>query len=122
MKWKHFDTWFAKAVAFLLIVGGLFWMVYSVRYHYHTKAPDWEYLPFVVSLLAIMFALAILSLKATQGAASVVLPFAQLIIERFGKKDVSMTVTPPAPGQPPAGTVTVTPATPVDPNDKDAPK
>jgi hypothetical protein len=51
-----------------------------------------------------------LSLKATQGAASVVLPFAQLIIERFaGKKDtVSMTVTPPAPGQPPAGNVVVT--------------
>jgi hypothetical protein len=56
------------------------------------------------------FSMAMLSLKATQGAASVVLPFAQLIIERFaGKKDtVSMTVTPPAPGQPPAGNVVVT--------------
>jgi hypothetical protein len=99
-----------------LIVGGLWWMAYSVRWHYHTKADHWEYLPFVVSLLAIMFALAILSLKATQGAASVVLPFAQLIIERFGGgKNVSMTVKPPAPGEQPAGTVTVTHETPIQP-------
>jgi hypothetical protein len=111
MKWKHFDNWIVKVVAFILIIGSIWWMAYSVRWHYHTKQASWEYLPFAVSLIAIIFSMAMLSLKATQGAAAVVLPFAQLVIERLGgKKDaVSMTVTPPAPGQAPAGTVEVKP-------------
>lgn len=112
MKLKHFDNWIVKAVALLMVAGSLWWMTYAVRTHYHTHATTWEYLPFVVSFLAIIFSLAILSLKKTQAAASVVLPFAQLVIERFGggKKDaVSMTVTPPKPGEAPAGTVEVKP-------------
>jgi hypothetical protein len=107
MRWKHFDNWLVKLVAVLIIAGGLWWMVFAVRWHYQTKATSWEYLPFVVSMLAIMFAMALLSLKATQGAASVVLPFAQLVVERFGGKKTTMTVTPPAPGETPAGTVEV---------------
>jgi hypothetical protein len=116
LNWKHFDNWWVKVVAFVLIIGSVWWMVYAIQWHYRLshlcKCPvDWEYLPFAVGSLFIIFCLALLSKKLTEGAAAVVLPFAQLIIERFGKKDVvSMKVTPPAPGQPPAGTVVVTPS------------
>lgn len=124
MKLKNFDHWWVKLVAFLLIIGSVWWMVYATTWHYHMEhtckcAMSWEYFPFVISTLVLMFALAIMSRKLTEGAASVVLPFAQLVIERFGtKKEVTMTVQPPAPGHPPAGTVTVTPATPPDLGDK----
>lgn len=115
-RWRNFDHWWVKVVAFLLIIGSVWWMAYAIQWHYHmehlAKAPvAWEIVPFIVGGLFTIFALAILSRKLTEGAASVVLPFAQLVIERFGgKKDdaVSMKVTPPAPGQKPAGTVTVT--------------
>jgi amino acid transporter len=116
MRWKNFDHWWVKAVAFVVVLLCLWWMLYAAWWHYHLehqcKCPvSWEYFPYIISGLFLLFALSILARKLTEGAASVVLPFATLIIERFGpKKEVTMTVKPPAPGQPPAGNVTVTPA------------
>lgn len=124
MRFKNFDHWWVKAVAFIVVIVSMWWMVYAAVWHYRMEhtckcALSWDYFPFVVSGLFLLFALGILARKLTQGAAAVVLPFAQLVIERFGaKKEVTMTVQPPAPGQPPAGTVTVTPATPPDLGDK----
>ena len=109
MKLSHFDTWLAKLFAFVIIVGGLWWMVFSVRWHYHTRAADWEYLPFVVSGLAIMFSLAILSQKATAAAAAVVLPFIDRI--RLGKVSTSTMVVPAQPAT--RATVVTTTTTPL---------
>jgi hypothetical protein len=118
-RWRNFDHWWVKVVAFGIVIGAVWWMVYAVWWHYHMEHQckcvlGWEMLPFTVSGLFLIFSLAILARKLTEGAAGVVLPFATLIIERFGgrKEDVSMTVKPPAPGETPTGTVTVTPVAP----------
>lgn len=115
MKLRNFDHWWVKVVAFAVVIGCMWWMVYAAMWHYRLEhqckcAASWEYFPFIVSGLFLIFALGILARKLTEGAAAVVLPFATLVIERFGgKKEVTMTVKPPAPGQPQTGTVTVTP-------------
>lgn len=114
-QWKNFDHWWVKVVAFVAAVGCLWWMGYATWWHYHLehvcKCPvSWDSFPFIISLLLLIFSLGILARKLTEGGASIVMPFVTLVIERFGtKKEVTMTVKPPAPGQVPAGTVTVTP-------------
>lgn len=113
MKWSHFDNWLAKFFAFVIIIGGLGWMTFSVRWHYHTRASDWEYLPFVVSGLAIMFSLAILSKAATAGAAAVILPFVDRL--RLGKETTSSTIIPAQPAQPATIVTTTTAPLPVPP-------
>jgi hypothetical protein len=118
MNWRHFDRWWVKVVAFAIGIASVWWMAYATQWHYHLEhlckcAVAWDYFPFIISGLFLLFALGILARKLTEGAAAVVLPFATLIIERFGgKKDVTVTLKPPAPGQSPTGTVTVTPSTP----------
>lgn len=109
IKWDHFDTFFAKLTAFLLIIGGVWWMAFAVRWHYRTNAVNWEYLPFVVSGLIIMFSLAILSRSATQAAASVILPFVEQL--RLGKETTSSVVVPAQPAKP--ATIVTTTTTPV---------
>lgn len=114
MKLSHFDTWSAKLFAFVIIIGGLWWLGYAVRDHYIAEhlckcALSWSYLPFVVSGLAIMFSLAILSQKATAAAAAVVLPFIDRI--RLGKVSTSTMVVPAQPAT--RATVVTTTTTPL---------
>ena len=106
MKLSHFDNWLAKFVAFVIIIGGLWWMSFAVRWHYHTRATDWEYLPFVVSGLAIMFSLAILSKAATAAAAAVILPFVEQL--RLGRRSTDPVVA--ALAKPAAAVVVPVPA------------
>lgn len=90
---------FAKVVAAGLVLGAIFFMVYAARDHYHAEhacacVAKWELLPFIASGLAIIFALALLALKETEGAAAVVLPFVQEIrLGRNNNQDVTATVT-----------------------------
>lgn len=114
MKLSHFDTWFAKLTAVVVIIGAVWWMVYSVRDHYHAQhvckcVLSWEYLPFVVAGLGGMFSLAILSQKATAAAAAIVLPFVDRL--RLGKETTSSIVVPAQPATP--ATVVTTTTTPL---------
>lgn len=106
---RKWDNWAAKLFAFLIVVGGLWWMAYAVRDHYRTRATDWEWAPFVISGLFVMFALAILSKSATAAAAAVILPFVDRL--RLGKATSSTTIIPAQPATP--ATVVHTTTTPL---------
>ena len=121
--WGKFDTWSAKVFAFVIIIGGLWWMPYAVRDHYHAEhvckcVLSWSYLPFIVSGLAIMFSLAILSRKATAGAAAVILPFVDRL--RLGKETTSSTIIPAQPAQPATIVTTTTTPLPIPPDKGEA--
>lgn len=116
IKWAHFDTFFAKLTAFVVIVGAVWWMTYAVRDHYHAEhvckcVLAWSYLPFVVGGLAGMFSLGILSQKATAAAAAIVLPFVDRL--RLGKETTSSVIVPAQPATP--ATVVTTTTTPLPP-------
>lgn len=98
IKWNRVDNWLAKLFAFVIVALGIFWMVYAVRDHYQMKATDWEWTPFVVSGLFIMFALAILSKSATAAAAQIILPFVDRL--RLGKSGTTTTIIPAQPATP----------------------
>lgn len=98
LKW---GIMFAKVFAIVLAVGSLYLMGYAARDHYHTQhvcscVRSWEVVPFIVGGLAILFALSLLALKETEGAAAVVLPFVKEI--RLGRRDTDAfaVVAPPA--------------------------
>ena len=100
MKWSHFDNWLVKFAAFCIIVGGVWWMAFAVYWHYHTGQTAWEFVPFIISGIFIVFAAAILAKKTTEGAASVVMPFVDIVVERFArlgrrKTDSFAVVVPP---------------------------
>lgn len=116
IKWSRVDNWLAKVFAFVIVVGGLWWMVYAVRDHYRTKATDWEWTPFIVSGLFIMFALAILSKSATAAAAGVILPFVDRL--RLGKTTTSSTIIPAQPATPATVVTTTTQPLPVPPKEE----
>lgn len=112
--WDHFDDWFVKLVAVVFIAATLAWMGYAVRDHYHSQhlckcVRSWEYLPFVVSGLGIVFFATILSRTATTAAAAVVLPFIDRL--RLGKATTSTTVVPAQPAT--SATVVTTTTTPL---------
>lgn len=113
IKWNRVDNWLAKLFAFIIVALGLFWMIYAVRDHYRTKATDWEWTPFVVSGLFIMFALAILSKSATAAAAAVILPFVDRL--RLGKTTTQSTIIPAQPATPATVVTTTTQPLPTPP-------
>lgn len=116
LKW---GIMFAKLVAVIMAAGALFLMAYAARDHYHTQhvcacVRSWEVVPFIVSGLAILFALALLALKETEGAAAVVLPFVKEI--RLGRRDSDPVAVVSGTGE--VGTLQpIAPA--LDPGDKD---
>lgn len=128
MKVKHFDTWFVKLVAVIAIAAAMAWMAYAVRDHYHAQhvckcVLAWEYVPFVVSGLFIVFFATILSRVATTAAAGVVLPFIDRL--RLGRETTSSTVIPAQPATPATVVTTTTHPLPdahSPDDDKDAPK
>jgi hypothetical protein len=102
---RHYGVYIGQFAAVLLLIGSFWWMAYSIRDHYHYQhvcrcVVKWEYLPFGASFFALLFALAMLSQKATKGAAAVILPFATLVVEKLGRRggDPTAVVVHPAPG------------------------
>jgi hypothetical protein len=111
IKWNHFDNWFVKLTGFAMILCAFAWSGYSVIHHYRTNAFNWEYFPFVVSGLMLVFGAALLAKKAVAGAAEIIGPLLdKLPIFRKAGVTTSSVLVPPQPAQPAKViTTTVTP-------------
>lgn len=100
MKWSHLDNWLVKLAGFLMLLGGLGWTSFSVVYHYVTEARGWDYVPFIVGGIGIVFGAALLARKTTAGATEVILPLLDRL--RLWKTGTTTTVVPAQPATPAA--------------------
>jgi hypothetical protein len=104
MKWSHLDNWIVKAAGFLMLMGGLAWTGFAVVNHYVTGATKWDYVPFIVGGIGIVFGAAILARKLAVGATEAILPLLdRLRLARGGTTTtvVAQTTTTPPPANPP---------------------
>jgi hypothetical protein len=99
---RKLGLYLIRAASTAIIIGALWWVTYAVREHYRMQhrcncVLAWEIVPFIVGGLALLFAFGILSKTVTEGAAAIVLPFADLVVRRFGRRDVDpvAVITPP---------------------------
>lgn len=108
MKESHLDNVLVKIAGVIILMGGLAWTGFAIVYHYVSGAKTWDYVPFTVGGIGIVFGAALLARKLAVGATEAILPLLDRL--RLGKAGTTTTIVPAQPATPAAVVqTTVTP-------------
>ena len=89
-----------RLLAIVLVLLAIAWLVYDVHWHYHMEGlclrgklavqidcrDHWHYMPYIFSGFVLLFAAGVFNEKAAKGAANIVLPFYDGLMERLGRR------------------------------------